>query len=120
VLPPPPAPAGGAFLPPPPGAAAGLVMFAAFPPGGPAPAAPAAPAPAPRLRPGLSLLDDQGEVLEQTVVRTSARRDARGFVLDYTLTVQPAAGREASKLVYTASRSAVVEIPFTLKDVPLP
>jgi hypothetical protein len=74
----------------------------------------------PRRTPGLSIVDDKGDPIEQTVVRSSFRRDVRGITREFTLVAQPAAGREAAKLVFAGSKVVNVEIPFTIKDIPLP
>jgi hypothetical protein len=68
---------------------------------------------------GLSLVDDKGETIEQSTVRGVVRRDARGLVRELTIVAQPASGREAAKLVFAGSKMVSVEVPFTVKDVPL-
>jgi hypothetical protein len=113
-----PAPGGGAMLPAAPGGV--LVVMAGLPPGGPGPAEPAAAPAARRPSTGPSVLDDRGEPLELAAVNRNFRREARGVVREYTLAVQPRAGRKPAKLVFAESKMVNVEIPFTLKDVPLP
>lgn len=69
---------------------------------------------------GLNILDDKGEAVEQTAVRSLVRRDARGLVREFTLTATPKTGRGAAKLVFSGCKIVGVEVPFTVKDIPLP
>jgi hypothetical protein len=68
---------------------------------------------------GLCLVDDKGESIEHATVHAVMRRDARGLVREITVVAQPREGREAAKLVYTGCKMVSVEVPFTVKDVPL-
>ena len=68
---------------------------------------------------GLYLLDDKGSMLRASVMRFNSR-DVRGLVRDYTLEFELAEGRQATKIVYNASKAVTVEVPFTLKDIQLP
>jgi hypothetical protein len=66
----------------------------------------------------LAVVDDRGAVLPPVGVggRMTAARTA-----EYVLTYQPRKGQGApAKLVYTISPSLAIDIPFTLKNVPLP
>jgi hypothetical protein len=38
---------------------------------------------------------------------------------EYTILCQPAAGQDPAKLVHSVSRSVTLDVPFTLKNVPL-
>jgi hypothetical protein len=71
---------------------------------------------------GLSLEDGQGRRF--AVVNGAGEilgLTPQGFTLRVTATFQPAAaGAEAAKLVFTARRPRAVEVPFVLRDVPLP
>jgi hypothetical protein len=74
---------------------------------------------------GLSLLDDKGETVKLTGVQmqfTPVVAGPAGIVnsLQHVLTFQAEKGQEPAKLVYSGRKSLNVEIPFTLKDVPLP
>ena len=74
---------------------------------------------------GLSLLDAKGEPIQLTGVQmrfTPVVAGAAGIVnqLQHTLTFQAEKGQEPSKLVYAGRKMLNLEIPFTLKDVPLP
>jgi hypothetical protein len=74
---------------------------------------------------GLSLLDDKGEVVKLIGVQmqfTAVAGAVGGIVnqLQHILTFQAENGQEASKLIYSGRKLLTMEIPFTLKDVPLP
>lgn len=62
---------------------------------------------------GLTLLDAKG----QTVPLMQAQVNPQG---EYVLTFRPRPDQaEADKLVFSGSRTVMVEVPFTLKDVPV-
>ena len=68
-----------------------------------------------------TLFDDKGEVIPRvsTSMRTSTGK--AGMAIQYELTFDPAKNKGApSKLIYSARNPVTVEIPFTLKNVPLP
>jgi hypothetical protein len=70
-------------------------------------------------------LDDKGETVKLTGVQmqfTPVVAGPAGIVnsLQHVLTFQAEKGQEPAKLVYSGRKSLSVEIPFTLKDVPLP
>jgi hypothetical protein len=67
----------------------------------------------------LSLLDDKGQAYKLTAVEPK-QVEAPGAV-EYLLTFQPpdAAGK-AAKLVYLGRRKTTIDVPFVLKDVPVP
>jgi len=71
---------------------------------------------------GLSLVDGKGEPFSLAGHQTHQVRINNNQVThETTLLFKPQAGQGApAKLIYTATRPATVEIPFTLKDVPLP
>jgi hypothetical protein len=74
---------------------------------------------------GLSLLDDKGEAVKLTSVQmqfTPVVAGAAGIVnsLQHVLTFQAEKGQEPAKLIYSGRKVLNVEIPFTLKDAPLP
>jgi hypothetical protein len=68
----------------------------------------------------LTLLDARGgkvPLADGTIPAVSASGKGWEFILAY----RPGPGQgEPSRLIYTGRRSATVEVPFTLKDVPLP
>jgi hypothetical protein len=71
--------------------------------------------------PNLALVDAKGGKLQQ--VRTEQRIVAtgNGWSQEYHLTYSPQQGQgDPVKLVYTGPRTVTLEVPFTLKDVPLP
>jgi hypothetical protein len=71
---------------------------------------------------GLTLLDEKGNALPQVgAARTMAsRNDGKGGVIvEQVLTFQTKGMGVPSKLVLSGSHSATVNIPFTLKNVPL-
>ena len=71
---------------------------------------------------GLKLVDAKGEAFAAAGQQThQVRINNNQVTQEATLTFKPQAGQGAAdKLIYTATQPAVVEIPFTLKDVPLP
>jgi hypothetical protein len=99
------------------------------PPPAPAPAA-AAPVVAFRATPlvggpfaGLTLVDEKGKNLPLVNAGITGRAAAAAGgppVMEYELTFQPQKDQgDPAKLVFTGSRMVTIEIPFTLKDVPL-
>jgi hypothetical protein len=81
--------------------------------------APLASSSSPRRVGGLCLLDDKGNDLRPMGMRMTSR-DPRGVVREYTMEFDVPEGRRAARLVYNASKAVGVEVPFTLKDIPLP
>ena len=69
---------------------------------------------------GLGLVDDKGEPIKQ--VSLGLRRQVIGGFLStqYVLTYQAEKGQEPAKLIFSGRKVLNVEIPFALKDVPLP
>jgi hypothetical protein len=66
-----------------------------------------------------ALLDAQGHPFEVVKAITTGRR--AGVARELELTYQPAEGQgDPVRFVYTGRRSALVDVPFTLKHVPLP
>ena len=112
-------------------AAPGGVAIAVAGPAVAAAAAPAAPA-AVAARPaiivaydggymGLSLVDDKGQSFQLVGVSSSVRILGGTVTRESTLTYQPQKGQgDPSKLIFSGSRIVTVDVPFTLKDVPLP
>lgn len=67
----------------------------------------------------LILLDAKGEVIPRREGRGTGK--GVGTAHEYELTFQPRPGQsEPARLVYNGRRLVVIEVPFTLKDVPLP
>jgi hypothetical protein len=55
------------------------------------------------------------------VSSTAATATGNGKAWEFTLVYRPDPGQgEPARLVYTGRRTATIEVPFTLKDVPLP
>jgi hypothetical protein len=71
-------------------------------------------------RGGLALVDDKGDTIQPSISQVSYRRDATGIVREFSMDFSLPAGRQAAKLVYSGGKAVMVEVPFTLKDVPLP
>jgi len=71
---------------------------------------------------GLSLLDDQGRPFQLIdVPRRRSTITNKGVVHELTLHFKPNDGqRQPAKLVYSTMRVVTLEIPFVLKDIPLP
>jgi hypothetical protein len=66
-----------------------------------------------------TLLDAQGQALE--TVQVTATGKTAGRAHEYELTFRAKSGQgEAAKFVYIGPRVVQVDVPFTLKDVPLP
>lgn len=131
-----PIPLPGPALPPPPAPAPGAA---------PAPPAPAVQAPAVKQQAvqlkvwgqfgapvfmgpmmGLSIQDEQGNALPMQMGQQQFRMmmqpgGVNVVTATYTLICRPGKDqKEPAKLVYLGRKLATVEIPFTLKDVPLP
>jgi hypothetical protein len=71
---------------------------------------------------GLSLVDAQGKPYELVNIPRRGYRLANGVAThDLTLLFKPHKDQgDPAKLVYSSTRIVSVEVPFTLKDVPLP
>jgi hypothetical protein len=71
---------------------------------------------------GLSLLDDKGAVIPAQVTGVSQQFNKGDRVpkMTYSFTFKPGEKQgEPAKLVLSGSRTLSVEVPFTLKDVPV-
>jgi hypothetical protein len=70
---------------------------------------------------GLSLVDDKGTKFSIVRVGVVAQAAAAGAVATtYEITFEPKNDQgEPSKLIFSGSKTVTVEVPFTLKDVPL-
>lgn len=68
---------------------------------------------------GLTLVNEQGQEVKPTSATQQLRRNGNQVTREYVLTF-PAQKGETAKLVFSASRSVTLDIPFKLKDVPLP
>jgi hypothetical protein len=67
----------------------------------------------------LSLLDEKGKPFR--TVRAVSTGVRAGAAHEYELVYEPEDGQgEAAKFVYADRRTLFIEVPFTLKDVPLP
>jgi RNA polymerase sigma factor (sigma-70 family) len=75
---------------------------------------------APDFGPGLLLFDGKGEAVAREVTRIPPGGEEPGGAFEYVVTFPPPKDRGAVKLVFSASRAATIDVPFTLKDVPLP
>ena len=69
---------------------------------------------------GFSLLDDKGKKVPQTGFQTQLRQDGNTLKVEHVLTFRLEKGQEAAKLLYSISKPATIDIPFTLKNVTLP
>ena len=70
---------------------------------------------------GLSLLDEKGQGYQLVGVNSQGRANGKTIVYEYTLTYKLAKGQgDPAKLIFSGQRLVTVDIPFTLKDVPLP
>lgn len=69
---------------------------------------------------GIVLQDDKGAAFALVGSGIALRQDAQGLKQTITMTFQPAKDQGApQRLVYLASKQIKVEVPFTLKNVPL-
>jgi hypothetical protein len=67
----------------------------------------------------LSLLDEKGQAFKLTAVEQKPLEAPGAF--EYQLTFQPPDGAaKAAKLVYLGRRRTTIDVPFVLKDVPVP
>ena len=105
--------------------------FTAIPLPPPKPPAPPPPPPPPqganaaRVQPratgGLELIDSKGQVLVPVSSSISAKVTGDRITHDYVLTYRVEKDQvDTAKLVLSASRSLTIDIPYSLKDVPLP
>jgi hypothetical protein len=68
-----------------------------------------------------SLLDAKGQPWKIKEMASRELRNVGRFTQEYDLVFEPGEGRgEPDRLVYTGWRLAVVDVPFTLKNVPVP
>jgi hypothetical protein len=68
-----------------------------------------------------AVVDADGKNLPVTKVETRPNPFGDGSSVEITLTCQTSkAGAESARLVYSGPRTHVIQVPFTLKDVPLP
>lgn len=70
---------------------------------------------------GLKLVDEKGKSFPITRVSANSRVAAAGAIeTTYELTFETKKGQDQpAKLIFSGSRTVTVEVPFTLKDVPL-
>jgi hypothetical protein len=69
----------------------------------------------------LSLEDEKGQEFKLITVENKVLDSKTGATVEYRLTFQPPAGAaKPAKLVYSGQRETTIEVPFLLKDVPLP
>jgi hypothetical protein len=67
----------------------------------------------------LALVDAKGNGFR--LARSSVRPTDNSSALEYTVEFEPQAGLTVpARLTYTGQRRVILEVPFTLKDVPLP
>src|SRR5262249_43328526 len=101
----------------------------ALPPAGakvpPPPAAPAAGAivmgfPASAQHGEITLVDSQGKPVQTTRHTVNYRAGDKGFTHLHEYTLHLPKEQDTIKLVFSGRRSASIDVPFTLTDVPLP
>jgi hypothetical protein len=69
----------------------------------------------------LTLVDAKGQPLALVRAEQRVVGNAGGWAQEFSLTYSPHQGQgDPAKLVYTGPRTVTLEVPFTLKDVPLP
>jgi hypothetical protein len=104
AVPPPPLPA--AKLPPLPPAVAGGAIALGFPTNS--------------HEGEISLVDAQGQPVQPTRHTLSFRGGDKGFTHMHEFTIRLPKDDEKIKLVFSSRRPGTIDVPFTLKDVPLP
>jgi hypothetical protein len=68
-----------------------------------------------------TLKDAEGHPFNQIGLRSNVEANNNAFTQKCTITWQPPNDKATPKaLVYSASRLATIEVPFELKNVPLP
>ncbi len=119
-MPPIPAPLPPLRKPAPPGGA-GLAFQAPQAPAAPPPATVAAPGAALFSAPGITLVDDKGKTIPQTGGAPPKFQFVPGQppVMEYTQEYKLEKDQKPAKLVFSGSRAVILDIPFSLKDVPL-
>ncbi|HMF12507.1 MAG TPA: hypothetical protein VKE94_09385, partial [Gemmataceae bacterium] len=68
----------------------------------------------------LALLDAQGKPIQTTRHVLSYRAGEKGYTHVHEFSFKLPKEKEAIKLVFSGRRIATIDVPFTLKDVPLP
>jgi hypothetical protein len=69
----------------------------------------------------LSLVDEKGQAFKLVTAEEKLLHEAPGATVEYRLTFQPPSGApKPAKLTYLGKRHATIDVPFVLKDVPLP
>jgi hypothetical protein len=90
-------------------------------PGGPVRGVPVAPAnPTFTNFNGMTLVNEKGDNLSFSLTEQTARQNGNTVVWGYTFTCKPEKDQGGpAKLVYSGSRTVTIDVPFTLKDVPV-
>jgi hypothetical protein len=88
---------------------------------------PAPPIAAPIARPifigniaGMALYDTKGQPIQMVPTQAQVRGDGKTITYEYTMMAQTQKDQEPGKLVFSATRVVTIDIPFELKNVPLP
>ncbi len=69
---------------------------------------------------GLALLDEKGNTLAPTQTQVAIQGGPGGFVQDITMEFKLEKDAPApAKLIFSGTRLVTLDVPFTLKDVPL-
>jgi hypothetical protein len=69
----------------------------------------------------LSLVDEKGQAFKLVGVENKVLDGETGGTVEYRLTFQPPAGAaKPARLVYSGQRQTIIDVPFVLKDAPLP
>jgi len=69
----------------------------------------------------LALVDEKGQAFKLSSVQSKPVDPEVGTTMEYTLTYQPPTGApKPVKLTYIGQRLTTIDVPFVLKDVPLP
>lgn len=69
---------------------------------------------------GIQLLDAKGNAFQSRAFGQVVRQIGGKVVMEHQLTFQVPKGQTPAKLVYRVPRQANIEIPFTLKGIPIP
>jgi hypothetical protein len=68
---------------------------------------------------GLTLVDNKGQGIPTMSTQTRGRFAGGQMSYEYTMTYRLAKGQQPAKLIFSGHRTVNLDIPFTLKDVPL-
>jgi len=69
---------------------------------------------------GFTLVDDKGNSIQPMGFSQQIRQVGNTLKIEHVLMFQVAKGQEPAKLVYSTSKSVMIDVPFSLKEVTIP